>query len=101
MILDQSQINKISYTNRLGETSDKTIVVLKSPIPHYLTYDVSEMKEADQAAFLTAAIEYQEYQQLHLSKMFNFEDFVSMGGYRPSTEHFQMNYKRLNPENIS
>jgi hypothetical protein len=75
-MLKANHINNITYTNNNDETSDKKVIPIQVPLDAVLTIDVSDMDVAEAEQMLEYVQSYNEYYELHLKKVFKFEDFV-------------------------
>lgn len=79
---------EFQYTKRSGEISQRAVIEVVSPRPHFEGIDVSDMPEAEFAVFVNAYRELQTQQQLQTHKLLQEFDLTH-------------NYRRFVPEGMS
>lgn len=71
-----NQLSKIKYTKTKSDVTERTILPTSIPAKVITSIDVSDMPTSEAAELLAEYTEYLKYKELHMSKLFNFNNWL-------------------------
>lgn len=74
-ILNELAVEHIKYTSAHEGVSERYVIPVSVPSDYIRTLDVTDYTEEERKHLVDAYAEYKEYVKLHMSKMFNFENW--------------------------
>lgn len=95
-MLKAREITVVEYTNRNGEDTVRTILPTYVPEKNIKAIDVTSMDDEQRECLRQLFVEYTDYVDQHINKMFNFEDWVE----HVANERLSLKWRTFKPENL-
>ena len=95
--MSKMHCEEVTYTKpSTGEVTDRVIIPVSQPTANVKAIDVTDLNNEDRAKMADAFSEYQEYVALCISKIYNFETFVS----HTTGEDLDVKWRTFNGHNL-
>ena len=94
--MNKHTIYKFKYTDLKGKSSEREVYTLTEAPETITVIDLSKSTDDEKSDILRLQAEYNEYVQLHISKLYKFEDWLKMTTNEESTLDLQIKKFKLN-----
>ena len=95
--MSNMHVEEVTYTKpSTGEVTDRVIIPVSQPTVNVKAIDVTDLNDKERAEMVEAFSEYQEYVALCISKIYNFETFIS----HTTGEDREVKWRTFNGHNL-